>query len=534
MARNVYLQNYIQREHRHKGHRAHLILRNLKEFDLLYLQALMCNDMHTIMAYEAAACFEGYGPMAPCDSITVLQEQKQLCPTWHQDTNGVLTRGTMDRTKPCLAGFEFYYPYDLGRSPYILLVIHDVFTSLLEALEWKLADATPRRIVLDSAFMTGLRKVLGWVDLCDPTLGDLHPSLSNADHTARIINKLRNIHYPCGTGLEGAYHLLSEHRSLPPEKRYEFEIEAWFPEYLRSIVVTCAFTTFQSAEAHHILFNRIFSIVHEDTGEIVKFQHIHGVGFDTFMANGHIGQALGLGLYCEEMCRNMAGYCVIERSKALHALTPYEHLARFYRYCFIHFVRNVLALKGQVSLEVCTAMLSIAAAEVLPDFEGTLQQIHQGGKKAIDWLKNKESAGGFALAALYQPLSKIPMDIWRASPSTPNGNEQAHRSINRDGIMRGMQYDSRAMSGIELLCKRGIPSRDQPPTHFWRAVRAISRASAVQKCTIQAHDVELQTAYKQLTGLQTNVQTQTVSLKHAKETGKGIERAYKKLCKTNE
>ncbi|KAF8584191.1 hypothetical protein K439DRAFT_1633760, partial [Ramaria rubella] len=69
---------------------------------------------------------------------------------------------TMDRTEPCLAGFEFYYPYDLGHCPYVLLVcrnphshtnptptktpqaIHDVFTSLLEALEWKLADATPR------------------------------------------------------------------------------------------------------------------------------------------------------------------------------------------------------------------------------------------------------------------------------------------------------------------------------------------------------------------------------------------------------
>ncbi|KAF8584190.1 hypothetical protein K439DRAFT_1660868 [Ramaria rubella] len=311
----------------------------------------------------------------------------------------------------------------------------------------------------------------------------------------------------------------------------EFEIEAWFPEYLLSIVVVCAFTTLQSAEAHRILFNRIFSIVHEDTGEIVKFQHIHGVGFDTFMADGHIGQALGLGLYCEEMCRNMAGYCIIEWSKALHALTPYEHLARFYHYCFTHFIRNVLALKGQVSLKVCMAMLSIAMAEALPDFKGMLQQIRQGGKKAIDWLKNKESAGGFALAALYQPLSKIPMDIWKASPSTSNGNEQAHHSINCDGvrltmladIMRGMQYDSRVMSGIKLLCKQGIPSRDQPPTHFWQAVQAISRASAVQKCTIQAHDVELQTAYKQLSGLQTNVQTQTVSLKHAKETGKGIE-----------
>ncbi|KAF8573655.1 hypothetical protein K439DRAFT_1374742 [Ramaria rubella] len=84
------------------------------------------------------------------------------------------------------------------------------------------------------------------------------------------------------------------------------------------------------------------------------------------------------------------------------------------------------------------------------NFEATLQQIRQGGKKAADWLKNKVSACGFALAALYQPASQIPIDIWKVSPSTSNGNEQAHRSINRDGvkltmlagIMRGMQYDS--------------------------------------------------------------------------------------------
>ncbi|KAF8579367.1 hypothetical protein K439DRAFT_1359697 [Ramaria rubella] len=110
--------------------------------------------------------------------------------------------------------------------------------------------------------------------------------------------------------------------------------------------------------------------------------------------------------------------------------------------------------------------MSIALAEPLPNFEATLQKIHQGGKKAADWLKNKESASGFALAALYQPLSKIPIEVWKASPTASNGNEQAHCSINCDGmkltmlagIMCGMQYDSHAMSGIELLCKHGIPS----------------------------------------------------------------------------
>ncbi|KAF8583545.1 hypothetical protein K439DRAFT_1634397, partial [Ramaria rubella] len=58
----------------------------------------------------------------------------------------------MDRTTPCTAVFEFYYPYDVDRCPYILLIcrnphshanpapsktpqaILDVFNELLEGL----------------------------------------------------------------------------------------------------------------------------------------------------------------------------------------------------------------------------------------------------------------------------------------------------------------------------------------------------------------------------------------------------------------
>ncbi|KAF8573323.1 hypothetical protein K439DRAFT_1559053 [Ramaria rubella] len=130
-------------------------------------------------------------------------------------------------------------------------------------------------------------------------------------------------------------------------------------------------------------------------------------------------------------------------------------------------------------------MMSITSAEPLPDFEGTLKLIRSGSKKAIDWLKDKESSLGFALAALYQPVSKIPIDVWKASPSTSNGNEQAHHSVNCDGvkltmlagIMRGMQYDSQAMAGLEVLQACGIYSRDQKPTHFRHATRAIVQSS---------------------------------------------------------
>lgn len=60
-----------------------------------------------------------------------------------------------------------------------------------------------------------------------------------------------------------------------------------------AVAVTRAFTTSQSAEAHFILFQRIFSIASADTGMSVAFRHIDGHGFDSFVADGHKGQALG-------------------------------------------------------------------------------------------------------------------------------------------------------------------------------------------------------------------------------------------------
>ncbi|KAF8580568.1 hypothetical protein K439DRAFT_1619681 [Ramaria rubella] len=245
--------------------------------------------------------------------------------------------------------------------------------------------------------MAGLHQVLGWVLLCDPVLLDLHPSLGNSDHTAQLINKLQYQRYPHRTGFEGAYHLLTEHHELPPDDQYircvekhdipgeEFEIEAWFLEYLHLIVVARVFTTSQLAATHLILFTRIFAIVEQDTGQIVHFRHIHGEGFETVVVDGHHGQAWVWDLTVKKY--------------ALHALMPYEHLARFYRYCFAHFSRNVTGLR--IAPEIHNAMMSLALAKPLPDLEGTLRLIRTGGKKAADWLKDKEAASGFSLAAIY-------------------------------------------------------------------------------------------------------------------------------------
>lgn len=142
---------------------------------------------------------------------------------WHRFTDGKLRRGTLEIMNTCKCSLEIYQPNDLTQCPYILIVsrhpcthvdpvrsktpasVEALFFSLLRPLEWRLADATPCHILLDNTFIYGLRKVLNWKDFTDPGLGNLHASLANYDHTARLINKLRYEEYPKGTGLEGEF-----------------------------------------------------------------------------------------------------------------------------------------------------------------------------------------------------------------------------------------------------------------------------------------------------------------------------------------
>ena len=62
---------------------------------------------------------------------------------------------------------------------------------------------------------------------------------------------------------------------------------------ISAMVLARAFTTSQSADAHVVLFRCICSIAEQDTGVPVRFLHIHGMGIESVVANGHRGQALG-------------------------------------------------------------------------------------------------------------------------------------------------------------------------------------------------------------------------------------------------
>lgn len=237
-----------------------------------------------------------------------------------------MARGTLHSWPiPCKTKFDIYTPNDLAACPQVLVIcsnIHShpppalvktpeaiqvIFYKLLLTLGWKLADATPRRILLDSAFIQALRAQLDWKESRNPTLSDLHPSLGNSDHAWCLINSLRFDEFPSGTGFEGAIHLATKHDLLPVNERYvrcvethqlptqsvtstsslrlvicmtqrmswhlmqakrlsidtsfkrvhgwqEFEFESWDIAHMKSVIGARAFTTSQSAQAHFILF----------------------------------------------------------------------------------------------------------------------------------------------------------------------------------------------------------------------------------------------------------------------------------------
>lgn len=84
----------------------------------------------------------------------------------------------------------------------------------------------------------------------------------------------------------------------------------------------------------------------------------------------------------------------------------------------------------------------------------------------------------------------MPAEFWQACSRTSNGNEQAHRSINRDGtgltllagVMLGQEYDERTFQSITIFDSYGINTRYQASTYYFRASRSISQHSKHDIC----------------------------------------------------
>ena len=159
-------------------------------------------------------------------SFAIVFLAERLLAHWHRGSDSRLQRGLLNLSSKYKANFDIYTPYNLVSCPYIDILcrgvhshtnpfpvktpppILDILMNLLVGLGWKLADALPRKLSLDSGFIHRLREHLNWMDQTDPSLSALHPSLGNLVHVRRHITLLRNNYFPKGTEFEGAEILL--------------------------------------------------------------------------------------------------------------------------------------------------------------------------------------------------------------------------------------------------------------------------------------------------------------------------------------
>ncbi|KIJ42547.1 hypothetical protein M422DRAFT_254326 [Sphaerobolus stellatus SS14] len=341
---------------------------------------------------------------------------------------------------------------------------------------------------------------------------------------------LREVYFPNGTGLQGAMALFEKQKLLPREEQYvrhvetfhlsnhkpftiiicmlpamskllmrtlrptintsfkraagyeEFELEAWFLSAMKSFVCCQCFTTSQSATAHLFLFRHIFKIPQEDTGRQIQFRHIHGVGFEVVAADAHRGQAQGLGKYLCEISHELTCTWTYECACPLQRLNEYDHLHHCLSICTNHVGQGIHKLGNAVTEDVKKAMYSLMSALPLNHVDATIALIYKGGIKAVAWMDDKITSK-FGLQAIYQPASKIPLHIWQAAPSA---------------IMRGLQYDLRALEAIKLFLEIGIYQRDQLPTLSFRSDRSVLRCVTSQKRKLDVIDSDLQETHKHL------------------------------------
>ncbi|KZV94685.1 hypothetical protein EXIGLDRAFT_822529 [Exidia glandulosa HHB12029] len=548
---------------RSAGSHGHFFLHGVEQYDVQYLRALFSGDNEAPLPWEQRAAQGGYGPLVPCNRVASASSQAYWS-DWHRLPGQALERAEMVTHSNCTASCDMYTPYDLAACPFVAIVctgphshpppspvktpilVRRAFERLLRSLDWRIANITPRRLVLNPRFVYELRTLLGWTIYRDPQLSDLHPSLGNMDHASYLIGIVRQEVFPEGTGFNvtppsASVHQMQRENALERSLRYvravesvqvngktfrfvlcmfpeqsralqqakritadsafkrvvgwkEFEIETWDDSSMRSITCARVFMDSLTADAYLLVLKRIYQTVLSDCDEPWQFSYLHGRGTDTSTTDQDNAEALAFGQFLQWITSN-----TLPPSSPFHSLTAYQHLAHVLTLCITHHKRNLQPFKTKVSAAVFDAMQSLASPEPLPDINATFTTIRSGGKAASDWLANKLSGDAWALRALYRPLSNIPLVKWRAAPRTTNGNEQAHHNVNLDGtrlsllagIMHGADFDRRLLESRRAVADSGVSTRYKVSDEFLRAERGLARHVRSSNKQLDAHDATI-------------------------------------------
>ncbi|GLB33432.1 hypothetical protein LshimejAT787_0103900 [Lyophyllum shimeji] len=326
-----------------------------------------------------------------------------------------------------------------------------------------------------------------------PVLGDSHDVRIIICMTKEGSRRLLNVQYPqSDIGFKRVVGF------------YEFELACWDRIRNMSVVFCRVFVTRQTAAVHQLIFEALDDIVKLDTGHNLRWRHIHASSpEDTdglilqWGADQHSGQAKGLGLYLQKIAQQYPmKYDLHEPHRLLKDLSPYEHLHRIFRLCFVHFMRNIRACS--VPEEVRNLMRGLCCM-THDNWDGTLNKIQAlGGKPAIDWVQNKV-ASKFAFEAICWERSYIPKAVWVSGDSNTNLVESVHADVNREGVgfslvgavKAGQRFDALTMKTLQDFETAGIRPSYQSGHPTERATRGVKRKFTAHHNTLVNQDAKI-------------------------------------------
>ncbi|KAF9503973.1 hypothetical protein BS47DRAFT_1444915 [Hydnum rufescens UP504] len=386
--------------------------------------------------------------------------------------------------------------------------------------------------------------------ITEPSLGDLHISFYNRSYLGRMIQKTKDEVFPDGTGWDGLLtYERQQNATMPPENHYlrrmfddgenkfmicmlpdqswclqqaleviidtsfkrihgawkEFTIDGWDSRLNTSITYATVMVLHETAEIHRQFLNIIDEIVLKDTNSHLRFKHIHFddgiadsryVNKEIIVADAHRGQALGVGLYLQNVTSalyvSIKATCHDIGAAAVHdlnwesrlALSPYGHLKSIYRLCRVHGFQNINELK--LPPDVTSAMKSLWCLKH-PNWDAALAII-RGHPKGHKWLEEKISSG-FALSGMCCEMSNISELAWAASRDNSNVGEAAHMDTYREGtflsplvaMLRGRRLALNKYKARQATSTAGIREGDHTGEARERATLTARRGSKLSK-----------------------------------------------------
>jgi hypothetical protein len=224
--------------HNNKDHYINTAISD-SSYDIHYLEALFSGDEEDVSYIEEAEIGLGYRPLVDCTTVFNFSSQKTLyrmssassraqyqnnnhTAFEHRDSAGDLVQFEMDRL-PCNCKVNAYVPLAKYRAecPKVLVAVKGahhhpiplpiktpraVKTEILDLLprfQEHLPDLTPRRFLRNPIVKSYL--AVKFLEVLNPTLGDLHISLANRSYLKAYIDQIRKAIFPHGTDWTGLY-----------------------------------------------------------------------------------------------------------------------------------------------------------------------------------------------------------------------------------------------------------------------------------------------------------------------------------------